>query len=234
MKRLIPTVLLAIATMLSGCKLITHIQYGTALREAPFDVIIVPGFPYYEEQEKVNFIHRLRILWAYHLIETGVAENVMFSGGAVHTPYIESEIMSQYASSLGVPDEKIYVEDMAEHSTENLFYGYALARKLGFENIAVATDPFQAQLIKRNTEQDELHVNYIPAKAAWVMRKYKDVDLVLNDACLAYEDDFTPLAERISKKERKLGTAGERFRKRYNLHKVTEADLARIDFTEQE
>jgi uncharacterized SAM-binding protein YcdF (DUF218 family) len=229
MKPLIPFILVAMASISSGCKLVTHIQFNKTLRSAPYEVVIVPGFPYNDEQEKVNFIHRLRIFWAHHLVTTGVAGNIIFSGSAVHTPYVEAEIMAQYARSLGIPDENIFVETRAEHSTENLFYGYALARELGFSRIAVATDPFQSQLIKRNTTQDDLDVDYIAAKATWTLNKYKDADLSLADPCAAYVENFVPLAERISKEERKLGTAGERFRKRYNMKQVTAEGLAQID-----
>ncbi len=232
MKRIFALLILSAAVLTtSGCKLITFVQYEKVKRSAAYDAVIVPGFPYDENKEKMNFVHRLRVFWAYHLIQEGIAENVIFSGGAVHTPYVESEIMAQYSRNLGIPAEKIFVESRAEHSTENLFYGYALARELGFKRIAVATDPFQAQLIRRNTKQDDLEVDYIAAKVSMIMFKYRGIYPKLEDPCLAHIDNFMPLAERISEDERKLGTQGERFRKRYNLSNVTASGLEQIDFS---
>lgn len=215
----------------SGCRIITHVQNKRIERGEPYEVIIVPGFPYSADDDKINFVQRLRIFWAYRLWKEGLAKNIIFSGGAVYTPYVESEIMAQYARSLGIPDENIFIESRAEHSTENLFYGYALARELGFKRIAVATDPFQAQLIKRNIRKDTLPVDFIPAEITKIIFKYRGIQPELEDPCLAYEDNFVPLIERISDEERKLGTQGDRFRKRYGMEHVTPAELEKIDFS---
>ncbi|GIV33796.1 MAG: hypothetical protein KatS3mg031_1331 [Chitinophagales bacterium] len=215
---------------LSGCRLITVIQFEKAKKLAPYEVIIVPGFPYddLDGKEKMNIVHRIRILWAYYLYQERLTQNIIFSGGAVYTPYTEAGIMAQYAYSLGIPPENIFQETRAEHSTENLFYGYALARNLGFEKIAIATDPFQTQLIKRNTRQDQLPVYYLPAKVSMLLRKFKDLDPVVENPEEEKVSNFTPLNERLTSEERKRGTQGERFRSRYNLIRVTVKSLEEL------
>ena len=94
-----------------------------------------------------------RVYWSKYLYDKGITKNVIYSGSAVYTPYVEGKIMALYAIALGIPEENVFSETMAEHSTENVYYSYKLARKLGFERIALATDQFQAKMLKRFTKK---------------------------------------------------------------------------------
>jgi vancomycin permeability regulator SanA len=215
MNKIFSVILIGLITLLffSGCGIYTDIPYKRAKKRAPYDVVIVPGFPY-EKRPDLNIIYRVRMFWAYHLYMNGITRNVMFSGGAVHTPYVEAKIMAEYAKQMGIPQEHIFIEDSAEHSTENLFYGYRLAKRMGFEKIAVATDPFQSGMIAMLTNKDKIPVDFIPAKIEIVATRYwKSFRFNINDK-LAHKEDFVPLVERISKEERKKGTKGDSFRER--------------------
>ena len=86
---------------------------------------------------------RYRVLWSKFLIDKGYANNVIYSGSAVYSPFVESKIMALYGKELGIPEQNIFTEEKAEHSTENLFYSYEIAKQMGFIKIALATDPFQ-------------------------------------------------------------------------------------------
>ena len=59
----------------------------------------------------------------------------------MQTPYVEGELMALYARAIGVPDGVIHTETNALHSCENLYYSYQMARRLGFQKIAVVSDP---------------------------------------------------------------------------------------------
>ncbi len=206
--------------LLSSCGVFTDIPFQIAKKKAPYDIIIVPGFPY-EKRPDLNTIYKVRIFWAYHLYTTGIAKNIMFSGSAVHTPYVEAKIMAEFAKQMGIPEEHIFIEDSAEHSTENLFYGYQLAKKLGYTKIAVATDPFQSGMISFLSRKDKLPVDYIPAKVETIAVKYWNTyKFNINDKN-AFKENFIPLVERTSKEERMQGTHGERFRE---LKKNPETD----------
>lgn len=214
MKNLSHFVLLAALSLsLSSCGLFTDITYQRAKKHAPYDAIIVPGFPH-DPGKEINNIYKIRIFWAYHLYKNGIANNIIFSGSAVHTPYYESRIMAQYARQLGIPEQHIFTEDSAEHSTENLFYSYRLARQLGFEKIAVATDPFQSGMIAYLTSKDRFPVDFIPAKIETIAALYWDTFSFRINEQAAYKNDFVPLAERTTKEERMAGTQGERYRAR--------------------
>ena len=108
---------------------------------APYDVVIVPGYPY-DTAPKFPLLEA-RMNWVKELFDKGIAKNIIFSGGAIHTPYIEARVMQIIADTLGIPKQHVFLEEEAPHSLQNVTYGKKLAKKLGFKKIAVATDPFQ-------------------------------------------------------------------------------------------
>ncbi len=112
-----------------------------------FDVVIVPGIPF--NGKKWDLIMKGRICWAKYLYDEGIAKNIIFSGAAVHSPYVESKIMALYAEGIGIPSNHIFTEEKAEHSTENIFFSYQQALQIGFTKIAVASDPFQSKLLRK-------------------------------------------------------------------------------------
>jgi uncharacterized SAM-binding protein YcdF (DUF218 family) len=205
--------MMCLLLLLQSCGAFTDITYQRAKKRGPYDAIIVPGFPY-EKRPDLNTIYKVRIFWAYHLYKKGIAKNIVFSGSAVHTPYVEGRIMAEFAKQMGIPEEHIFVEDSAEHSTENLFYGLALCRRLGFEKVAVATDPFQSGMIAFLTNRDKLPVDFIPAKVETVAIKYwRTFRFNINDK-EAFKEGFVPLVERKDKTERMKGTHGDAYRER--------------------
>ncbi|HLP49939.1 MAG TPA: YdcF family protein [Chitinophagales bacterium] len=111
--------------------------------KVPYDVLIVPGYPYYESGKAPYPLLEARMNWVKELYEQGVAKNIIFSGGTIHSPYNEARLMKIISDTLGIPQDHVYLEEHAPHSFQNVTYGAKLARKLGFKKIAIATDPFQ-------------------------------------------------------------------------------------------
>lgn len=175
--------------------------------KAPYDVIIVPGFPH-DSLKGWDRTTKGRIVWARYLIEEGISKNVIFSGSAVYTPYVEAKVMREYGRAYGIPDSVMYVETKAEHSTENVFYSYYLAKQLGFSKIALATDPFQAKMLKRFIKKRlGGKVDLIPFSFE-VLRQQDRPDPQLNvDSLLV--SDFVPITERESFWKRLRGTNGK-------------------------
>ncbi len=135
--------LVVIAFTFSSCSLQKLVEKRNAksFAKAPYDVIIVPGYPYQAESHPELF--NIRMYWAKSLYERGIAKNIIFSGAAVHTSFVEGKLMKQFADNLGIPPANTYAENEARHSNQNLVKGKRMAKKLGFKKIAVATDPFQ-------------------------------------------------------------------------------------------
>lgn len=138
---------LVLVLLLSGCVITNPAKYYAAAEaKKPYDAVIVPGVPF--NGTAWDSTMKLRVHWAVHLYEQGITRNLIFSGGAVYTPYIEANIMSLYAQQLGVPAEHCHLDPLAEHSTENWFYGWRKGRELGFARMALATDIFQSKMTK--------------------------------------------------------------------------------------
>lgn len=173
--------------------------------KAPYDVIIVPGIPYQDPTLKI--ILKARILWAKYLFDTGIAKNIIFSGSAVYNPYIEGVMMRIYADSLGIPSENTFSETQAEHSTENIYYSLLMAKKLGFKKIAVATDQYQAIIIRRFMKKNCPEIEIITIeynKIKMITAPWPEIDP--SSACV---DNFVSLIEREDRVKRFKGTLGK-------------------------
>jgi uncharacterized SAM-binding protein YcdF (DUF218 family) len=120
--------------------------FKKAQQEKPYDVVIVPGVPY--DSAEIGTVFKARIRWAKFLYDSGFTKNIIFSGSAVYSPYVEGIVMKTIADSLGIPSAHTFSETKAEHSTENIYYSWKMAKKLGFAKIALATDPFQSFLLR--------------------------------------------------------------------------------------
>jgi uncharacterized SAM-binding protein YcdF (DUF218 family) len=172
-----------------------------------YDMIIVPGVPF--EDGKWSEIMKDRVFWSKFLYEKGIAKNVMYSGSAVYSPYREAEIMAMYGEKLGIPKENIYTEIKAEHSTENIYYSYKKARKLGFSKIALASDPFQTKMLRRFTRKYvSKDVAFIPIVYDSIQSKKASIADPVIDYSKALVGDFQSLPKRKNFLERFRGTRG--------------------------
>ena len=133
-------------------------DYKQAAVSIPFDAVIIPGIPY--NGLGWDSVMKARVLWSWILYKNGYAKNIIYSGGAVYTHYKEALIMGLYAQKLGIPKEHIFYDTLAKHSTENVYYSYLLAKRLGFKTLALGTDPFQSFMLRGFT-RNGLHHPFI-------------------------------------------------------------------------
>jgi uncharacterized SAM-binding protein YcdF (DUF218 family) len=172
-----------------------------------YDIIVVPGVPF--ENGKWSSTMKGRVYWSKYLYDIGIAKNVMYSGSAVYTPYNEAEIMALYAERIGIPVANIYTEKRAEHSTENIFYSYRKARKLGYESIALASDPFQTKMLKTFARKKvSPDVGLIPIVYDTLRAMESGMTDPEIDHQKAFKKDFVPLPHRENFFERFRGTRG--------------------------
>lgn len=170
-----------------------------------FDAGIVPGVPY--DGNSWDTVMKGRVLWAHHLYRQGVIRNIIFSGGAVYTPYFESKIMGLYARELGIPAENIFYDTSAEHSTENIFYSYQIARQQGFKTLALVTDPFQSSLTKRFTKKRfGTEIYHLPFMVD-TLRKLNHLEFLI-DPSTAFVKEFQSIKDREGWWRRFRGTMG--------------------------
>lgn len=198
-------VLLIAVTTLVGCFVVPSKAYERNSKNV-YDAIIVPGVPF--ENGEWSRTMKGRVYWAKFLYDKGITKNIIFSGSAVYTPFVESKIMALYGEALGIDTAHIYTEERAEHSTENVYYSYKLAHKLGFEKIAVASDPFQTVMVKSFAKKLKLKIDYIP------MLMDSLLTIPLNDPTIdptsaaVTDTSWTALPERESGLKRFKGTMG--------------------------
>lgn len=150
-----------------------------------------------------------RVIWSYVLYKHGYAKNIIYSGGAVYSPYYEAKIMGLYGQQLGIPADHIFYDTRAEHSTENVFYSYELARKLGFKTIALATDPFQSSLLKFFTRKrfgtKIIHLPFVVDS----LHAYNSINPVIDPSSAICADSFVSITKRENLWKRIRGTLGK-------------------------
>ena len=131
---------MALVLVLTHCSVTKHAErsYANARKEKPYDVIIVPGVPY--DKSATTTVMTLRLYWAKHLYDSEFTRNIIFSGSSVYTHFVEGIAMKIMADSLGIPPNHTFYETEAEHSTENIYYSWKMAREKGFRKIALAFD----------------------------------------------------------------------------------------------
>jgi hypothetical protein len=100
---------------------------------------------------------------------------------------------------------------MAEHSTENIYYGYKKARKLGFTKIALASDPHQCKQLRKFIKQNFDSVALIPFVKNILKQGFKP-DPIIADS-IAFKPGFVSLRQRESILKRRKGTKGKNINK---------------------
>jgi uncharacterized SAM-binding protein YcdF (DUF218 family) len=211
MKRMfIPILLITLILAGTACALLAPSPAKMTRRalsaHKQYDAIIVPGYPFTEPTW--NQIIQMRLIWAKYLYDKGVTRYIVTSGSAVYTPYVEARIMAEYLVAMGVPREHILLEERAEHSTENLWYGYQLARRNGLDTVALCTDPFQTRMLyhfaRRKTGRK---IRFLPVIFDTLRGLPHDTPVI------AYRelkiDSFIPITERESRWKRFKGTMGQ-------------------------
>lgn len=180
-------------------------SYAEAKKHKPYDVIVVPGVPF--EKKEISTVMKMRVLWAKHLYDSGYTKNIIFSGSAVYNPFVEALAMQAITDSLGVPSEHLFSETTADHSTENAYYSWKMAKELGFKKIALATDPFQAVLLRSFIKK------YCPgmetiALVPGVVKMETKIPVI--DTVSFFKKDFVSIRERENFWQRFRATRGKR------------------------
>ncbi len=188
-----------------GKKKVSRMFAAIQQEQQTFDAIIVPGVPL--RNGRWDSTMKGRVLWSYILYKHGITRNVIYSGAAVYTPYYEAVVMGLYGQQLGIPREHIFYDTLAEHSTEDIYYSYELARRQGFKSIALATDPFQAKMTRSfSRKKFETPIVLIPFVVD-SLKAYNHLDPVI-DPAPAYKEGFQSIVDREGFWKRLRGTFG--------------------------
>ncbi len=183
--------------LLSACnfKTVVNGMYTKYITRAPYDVIIVPGIGFDTATQQTNGFNT-RVVWAKTLYNRGIARNIIFSGAACSSPYIEAKVMKMIAEKIGVPPQNVFCEVQAQHGKENVYYSWLMAHKLGFKKVALATDAYQALYLKGFVEKNWPDMGILPV--AIDSLKYFSPAVPPVDVSSAMVKDFIPLNKRQS------------------------------------
>ncbi|MBK8658627.1 MAG: YdcF family protein [Bacteroidetes bacterium] len=198
MKKQMIAFLIAAALLMTGsCNVrkIAQRMTNQYMPMAPYDVVIVPGIAY-DTARQLTSGFNARIIWAKKLYDQGITKNIIFSGSACYSPYVEGQAMKLIAEAMGVPAEHVFAETKAEHGKENVYYGYLLAQKLGFKKVALAADPYQAFFLEGFIETNLPDMGILPMAVDSLKKWYLPVPAI--DASPAFVKDFIPLNKRES------------------------------------
>src|ERR1700751_3639559 len=78
---------------MNSCMFMGGKPYAKAYKKKPYDAVIVTGIPYDSANGKWDYLMKIRVYWSWLLYKNGIAKNIIYSGSAVYTPYMESRIM---------------------------------------------------------------------------------------------------------------------------------------------
>lgn len=187
----------------------------------PFDVIIVPGYP--SDSGNIHDFTAQRVVWAKYLLDHGYTNNIIFSGGAVYTPYVESIIMLEYAKQIGIDPNKMFAETKAKHTTENVYYSCLMADSLGFKRIAFATQPAQSSFMKPYRRKFKLDYGFLPVVSDSI--QYFNFTFDENAAKKAFVLNFESIMDNESFFKRVNGTRGKAVKKDMKRRKKLKKEL---------
>lgn len=183
--------------------------------QKPYDVIIVPGYP--SDSGKINPVLSERIRWAAYLYRNGYTKNIIFSGAAVYSPYVEANVMKLYAKQLNLPENILFTETKAEHTTENLYYSCLMAEELGFKKIGFASQTAHTSFMKAFPKRYGLTCDMLPAILDSLNTIPHQFEFV--NAQEAFVPNFISIEKRQSKIQRLRGTRGHKVKKEIRKRK---------------
>jgi len=192
-KKKLPVLLLIVFICSCNVKKIAMRMTAEHLPKAPYDVVIVPGIAYDTTKQQTNGFNA-RIIWAKTLYDRGITKNIIFSGAACYSPYVEGQTMKLIAEAMGVPAEHVFAETQAEHGKENVYYSYLMAQKLGFKKVALAADPYQAFFLEGFIQTNLPDMGILPIAVDSLKKLYLPVPAI--DASPAFVKNFIPLNKR--------------------------------------
>ena len=104
---------------------------------------LVPGCPVTDDGQPSECAWR-RAIWAAAVWEEGALDLIITSGGAVHSPWVESQVSKAALVALGVPADRVLTETQALHTDENAAYSVRIARTVRVDRLVSLSEHGQA------------------------------------------------------------------------------------------
>jgi uncharacterized SAM-binding protein YcdF (DUF218 family) len=101
-----------------------------------YDAALVLGCPA-DPDGSASPCERCRVKSAVRRYRAGAVDNLIFSGGAAHSPLVEADVMGDLAIRRGVPSERVLRERRALTTWQNLRYSLAILREHALATVLV-------------------------------------------------------------------------------------------------
>lgn len=143
-KRWVVRVTLAILLLI----LVLLIWAALARRFAPvantdltrFDALIVLGTPANGDGNPTP-AQLARVNEAVREYERGIAQHIIFTGGAAHNRFVEASVMARAAEAEGIPTGAIAVEDRARDTIQNACFSVRIMKARGWNSAEIISAP---------------------------------------------------------------------------------------------
>ncbi|WP_338442245.1 YdcF family protein [Synechococcus elongatus IITB4] len=109
-----------------------------------FDVIIVLGSPANSDGGPSE-VMKQRVIEGVKRFYQGQAKHILFTGSAVYSEFIEADVMSEFAHSLGVPKDAILTDTKSKNTYQNIFNSIGVMRDQNWLSALVVTSPSHIQ-----------------------------------------------------------------------------------------
>lgn len=136
-----------------------------------FDVIIVLGSPANLDGSP-SPAERARVIEAIREYRSGVASEIIMTGGPAHNRFVEGHVMAELAVSEGVPASAIIEERQAQNTIQNIFYSAEILRDHHWHTAEVISSrahlPRAALILQAfDTAHPEMAVHWKTHAAPW-------------------------------------------------------------------
>lgn len=122
---------------------------GKNSAETVYDYAIVLGgvMSYYDKNHKLVGFNRSidRLMQAIKLYKQGKVKKIVFTGGdatILTGDYREADIIRQYLSDIGIPDEDMIFENESRNTHENAIFVYKLLKPATTDKLLIITSGF--------------------------------------------------------------------------------------------
>lgn len=180
--------LLFLGAIVAGVLYFTHTFLLTRAAELlikkdamkPADVIVVLAG---EQEERLLYgIKLFRDDWARK-------DRIIMAGGPLVWKYTWASLMKEQAEALGIPGNKILLEDKSRSTEEDALYTKDILKKNGFKSIILVTSPYhssRAALIFKNVLGSEFKIISAPTDESWFSvhdwwKRRRDRSIVLSE-----------------------------------------------------
>lgn len=137
------TFLAVIAIVLSVINLVPALLIKppmNAVGNKKYDVIITLGYPALENGQPSPMLKQ-RVVASVNLYHHHSAEHLILTGGAAHNRFVEAEVMSKVAHSMGVPLTALVQEIKAKNTCQNALNAVAIMQQRNWHSAIVVTSP---------------------------------------------------------------------------------------------